>query len=68
MKVFIPLNEDDPEGWPASARLVPYRPGLSLLSQLPAQSSDSRVQGEFNADEAPAYRQVERPAPPPCRS
>ena len=66
MQVFIPLDEDHPEAWPASARLVPYRPGLWLPGPLPAQAQENR--GRFIPGEAPARPQAEHPAPPLSRN
>jgi len=66
MQVFIPLDEEHPEAWPASARLVPYRPGLRLPGQLPAPVQECR--GGFTPGEAPARPPAERPAPPLSRN
>jgi hypothetical protein len=64
MKVFIPLSEDALDSCTASERLVPYQPGLWLLSQCRPRliGADEGV----NRYEAPMHHQDERPARPPC--
>jgi len=67
MKVFIPLSDDQLEHWPDDETLVPYRPGLKVLSQLdapPAAATESNV----SRCEAAARPRDERPVRLPCRS
>lgn len=63
MKVFIPICEDELDSCAATERLVPYRPGLALLSQCLVESTvaDEGV----NRCKAPAHRRDERPTQPP---
>ena len=65
MHVFIPISDEDLDSCPAGARLVPYQPGLWLLSQ--AAPADSAGDVGFSRSEAPAHPRDERPVPPPCR-
>jgi hypothetical protein len=64
MKVFIPISDEELDTWPAGDRLVPYRPGMSLLNQV-APVDCARETG-LSRGEAPARRRDERPAPRPC--
>jgi hypothetical protein len=65
MRVFIPVSDEDFDNWPAGERLVPYQPGLWLLSQLaPLEHAGGAA---LSRGAAPARPRDERPARPPCR-
>ena len=64
MKVFIPISEDELDNCAATERLVPYRPGLWLLSQC--SEGHGGAGEDLNRYEAPVGRQGERPVRPPC--
>ena len=64
MKVFIPLSEDELDACTESERLVPYQPGLWLLSQCRPEPTGA-AKG-VNRYRASAHHQDERPARPPC--
>jgi hypothetical protein len=67
MKVFIPLSDDPLERWPDDEALVPYRPGLKLLSQLDAPAATA-TESNVSRGEAAARPRDERPARLLCRS
>jgi hypothetical protein len=64
MKVFIPVSEEELERCAPTERLVPYRPGLWLLSQC--QEKSGGAGDDINRYEAPIHRRGERPVRPPC--
>ena len=70
MRVFIPVSEDLPLKGSANIRLVPYRPGLPLFSQLaeePAAGATEEERSALSPGEAAGDRPAGRPAQPPCR-
>lgn len=64
MKVFIPLSEVELDGCTASEPLVPYRPGLRLLSQC--RPEPTGAEKGVNRYGASAHHQDEHPVRPPC--
>jgi hypothetical protein len=65
MHVFIPVSDEELDRWPAGEQLVPYRPGMGLLSRLaPAEPPGDTA---LSRGAAPAHPPDERPARPPCR-
>ncbi len=67
MKVFIPISDDELERWPDDEPLVPYRPGLRLLSQLDAPAATEPAP-RLSRCEAPVRPRDERPVRLPCRN
>jgi hypothetical protein len=65
VQVFIPISDEDLDRWPAGERLVPYRSGLGLLSQLAAQEPAGGA--ALSRGEVPTRPPDERPTRPPCR-
>lgn len=63
MKVFVPITDDALETLQDSERLIPYRPGLPLLGELPACSPDPAV--DLSRDPAPAHPRAAPPIQPP---
>jgi hypothetical protein len=65
MRVFIPVSDEELDRWPAGEGLVPYRPGMVLLSGLaPAEPVGDAA---LSRGATPAHPRDERPARPPCR-
>lgn len=62
MKVFIPID-DDLDQCLAADRLVPYRPGLRLWSQVTIEPPH---RDDVNRCATPAHHRDSRPARPPC--
>lgn len=67
MKVFIPICDAELERWPDAESLVPYRPGLTLLSQLEAPVATD-PEPAVSRCEAAVRPPDERPVRPPCRN
>lgn len=67
MQIFVPLDDDTVERWPADARLVPYRPGLTVWSQVTVESDRAEAAATgLSRDRAPADRRASPPARLPC--
>jgi hypothetical protein len=65
MRVFIPVSDEELDRWPAGERLVPFRPGMGLLSGLaPAAPAGEAA---LSRGATPAHPPDERPVRPLCR-
>jgi hypothetical protein len=64
MKAFVPLNDNNLDGLSATEALVPYRPGLPLVSQF--GSGRTWSEDVFNPDEVRARRRDAGPVQQPC--
>ena len=65
MKAFVPLTDEEILGLRGTERLVPYRPGLPLASQLTATPlTDGK---KLSPDAAEVRRRDAHPVPRPCR-